>query len=991
MDTKLKKFNLSFLFKFLAVVLCLVCVGGSICQLSSSLVVAEKRELRTENFYDALYFGDSKEIWDTNSFKGEYNSYADRLLRVIASYGDGSEKYFNLKNEIREKENTEKYERVRKNLIATIEQKNSFDDYLVYLSSSDIANCGYIKVEDDLSDYPEYYEEDIYDYEISYGELVSESYSDELIYYETLMTAEAQKMLEETKADGVVLLTSSCGIINDLDETTYNYPAGYYFFKVNDNALSAHLIDRDIITYDKETYEQFRKEYDYEQEYIRENFSSGRYFIKDSEGKVFTNVKGLSKKSSESDLTEVFGKFGFYTHTDLENGMLLPDGRYYTAVGYYSLQESDIFAAGNVYGYEDIDSLMHTTVAPTVTTTLPPVPDIAVETTEHKAEDANSVTHTTVAPTAYSTTYNYYPEESYRVLSEKGTPLVYIGVDMNSESYKNKECNFSEQQNKIILARDMAKDTIKTCGALVILFILLFIFLLVFSGRRFGDRENVYMLPGDRMFTDLRVILDCGLGFLTVMLIIGVLDEFFWNGNVNELIILLLGGLCALFALIVLDLVLFITRHIKTKSLFKRASAVWLVRKLSEKTGKVFKTDVRNKLLNVLLVLFIPVNVFLVFLIWGICDDELELVILMTALTSYDLFTLFLLFKEKKWIEPIKEKMQYVKGFEKETVIKGIIVLAVNLILGLLAAIELANTETVFMTGVLLLFDIFVCIQLVRFIAGVKKIFAAVNEIKEGNYEVQINLFALPSALREPANKLMSLRDGLKTAVDEAVKQEQTKTELITNVSHDLKTPLTSIINYVELLKKCDITDENAKEYLSVLGEKSDRLKKLIEDLVEASKASTGNLKVELMEVSLNEITKQIIGEFSDNFDEKGLSLVSNIPEEDITVKADSKMLYRVLENLMSNVSKYAMENTRVYLSVERRQGRGVISLKNISGSPLNITAEELKARFVRGDEARSTDGNGLGLSIAESLCDIQGGKLNIEINGDLFVAEVVI
>ncbi len=994
MDTKLKKFNLSFLFKFIAVVLCLLCVGGSICQLSATLVMAEKRELQLENLEDALYTGSATELYETKSFKMQYNSYANRLLRIITAYGDGSEEHFNLKNEIQEKESTEKYERIRKNLISSIEQKNGFYDYLVYLDSSDIVNCGYIKTSDILNSITEYYDEDISDSDVSYGELSSRSYSSDLPYYEVPLTDDARKMMEETKADGVVLLPSSCDILDYDDSVIKNFPAGYYFFKVNDNALSAHLINESIITYDKESYKEFKTEYDNEQKYLQENFSSGRYFIKDSEGKVFTNVKGLSKKSSEGDLTEAFGKFGFYTRMDsYGEELVLPDGRYYTGIGYYSLYESDIFAAGKVYNYTDEIPEIYTT-GMTQTTTLPSVtvPETtennSVQTTAVLQPSAQTTVPATLAPTEPTT---YHSSENYPVLTEKDSMEIYIGVDMHSESFKNEECRFSQVEKKITLARDMAKDCVKISGALVILFILLFIFLLVFSGRRFGDRENVYMLPGDRMFTDLRFILDCGLGFLTVMLIIGVLDEFFGNGNVNELIILLLGGLCALFALIVLDLVLFITRHIKNKTLFKRASAVWLVRKLSEKTGKVFKTDMRNKLLNVLLVLFIPVNVFIVFLIWGVCNNEFELVILMTALVSFDLATLFLLFKEKKWINPIKEKMKYVRGFEKETVIKGAIVLGVNFILGLLSVIELTNTETLWFAFALIGFDIFVAIQLIRFIAGVKKIFSAVNELKEGNYDVQINLFSIPSSLHEPANKLMNLRDGLKAAVEEAVKQEQTKTELITNVSHDLKTPLTSIINYVELLKKCDITDGNAKEYLSVLGEKSDRLKKLIEDLVEASKASTGNLKVELMEVSLNEITKQIIGEFSDNFDEKGLTLVETIPEEDITVKADSKMLYRVLENLMSNVSKYAMENTRVYLSVERKQGRGVISLKNISGSPLNITAEELKARFVRGDEARSTDGNGLGLSIAESLCDIQGGKLNIEINGDLFVAEVEI
>lgn len=985
MDTKLKKFNLSFLFKFIAVVLCLLCVGASVCQLSGQLVLAEKRDLRTENFFDAVYFGESKEIWDTNSFKTEYQLYSSKLCDLIAFYGDGSEEYFNLKNEVREKENSEKFERARKNLITEIEQENNFEDYLIYLSTGDIVNCGYLKTEDDLSGGDDFTYDEIEEGDISYQELVSPNYGDYVSIYQPQLSADAHKLLKETKADGVVLLTSSCSIFDfDTDETISNYPAGYYFFKVNDNALAAHLIDHGAVTYSTQTYEQFRKEYDYEQEYLKENFHSARYFIRDAEGRTYTNIKGLDKKSTENDIAEAMDKFGFYTRTDLESGSaLLPDGKYYTDYLNSSIYESDIFATGKEYTYTDEIPEIYTT-GMTQTTTLPSVPEPTTQ-----LPTAETTENETVHTTTYTVTYK--GSVSYGVLEEKGRSDICIGVDMHSESYKKAECRFSQARDKIVLARDMAKDCIKFCAALVLLFILLFIFLIAFSGRRFGDRENVYMLPGDRMFTDFRFILDCGLGFLAALLIISVLDEFFANGNVNELVILLLGGLCALFALIVLDLVLFITRHIKNKSLIKNNSLVWCVRKLSEKSGKVLKTDTRSKLLNVLLALFIPVNVFIVFLIWGVCNDELELVILMTALTSYDLATLFLLFKEKKWIEPIKEKMKYVRGFEKETVIKGAIVLGVNLVLGLLAIFEIVNVESLWFSFILIGFDIFVCIQLVRFIAGVKKIFSAVNELKDGNYDVQINLFSIPRSLHGPANKLMNLRDGLKAAVEEAVKQEQTKTELITNVSHDLKTPLTSIINYVELLKKCDIDDENAKEYLSVLGEKSDRLKKLIEDLVEASKASTGNLKVELMEVSLNEITKQIIGEFSDNFDEKGLTLVETIPEEDITVKADSKMLYRVLENLMSNVSKYAMENTRVYLSVERKQGRGVISLKNISGSPLNITANELKARFVRGDEARSTDGNGLGLSIAESLCDLQGGRLDIEINGDLFVAQVVI
>ncbi len=996
MDTKLKKFNLSILFKFIAVVLCLLCVGGTVVQLSTSLVMAEKRELSEINFYDALYFGNSREDWETESFKREYQIYTDRLSHMLTSYGDGSEEAYNIMAESRDGDAREKTERAGKNLIARIARDQDFFDYLVALSSGDIVSCGFVEISDKLDNSDNFiYAEELDDADMDYGWLSTSTYSGENAVNEIPLTDEVRKLREETKADGILYL-SSAGYLIDYDgESDKLYPAGYYLFKVDDAALRANLIKNNIIGSGHRSFEQFSKEYKEIRQYLEENFPSARYFVRDAVGNTYTNVKSLSKKSDDEKILSAFSKMGFYTVEAEAEGMHLHDGRYYTGNSFFSQLESDVFDEGTVHHYNNMTSVIYTTLP---STTVPETTQATAETTAKVTVSEGVTVPTTPAPTTSAevtaptpaATHEYNGKSAFLVLTEDAKDMdILLGVDMHSESYENKQCRFSQAKNKIILARDITKDCVKTCGALVILFLLLLLFLLVFSGRRFGDREKVYLLPGDKMFTDLRLVIDCGLGFLIAMLIIWVLDEFFSNMNVNGTVLLLLGGLCALFALIVLDLLLFVTRHIKNKTLLKRLSTVWLVSKISEKSGKALKINMSNKLLRVMLALFIPVNVLLVFLVLGICNNEYELLLCMTALVSFDLFTLALLFKEKNWIQPIKEKMNYVRGFKKETVIKGAIVLAINFILGILSVVEIANTETLWFSFILIGFDVFVCIQLVRFIAGVKKIFSAVNEIKEGNYDVQINLFAIPSSLHEPAKKLMSLRDGLKAAVDEAVKQEQTKTELITNVSHDLKTPLTSIINYVELLKKCDITDENAKEYLSVLSEKSDRLKKLIEDLVEASKASTGNLKVEFMEVSLNEITSQIIGEFSDNFDEKGLSLITSFPEENITVKADSKMLYRVLENLMGNVSKYAMENTRVYISAEKRNDRGVISVKNISGSPLNITAEQLKARFVRGDEARTTDGSGLGLSIAESLCELQGGKLNIEINGDLFVAEV--
>ena len=270
-----------------------------------------------------------------------------------------------------------------------------------------------------------------------------------------------------------------------------------------------------------------------------------------------------------------------------------------------------------------------------------------------------------------------------------------------------------------------------------------------------------------------------------------------------------------------------------------------------------------------------------------------------------------------------------------------------------------------------------------------RTVIAAVHRMREGDMNVQIDTAKMPPAVKAFADDVVELQRGLQTAVDNALRDERTKTELITNVSHDLKTPLTSIINYIDLLQRCNIEDETAREYLRVLGEKSERLKKLIEDLVEASKASAGAVKTELTTVSLNELAAQIAGEYADAFAERGLILITQEAQENILVRADGKLSYRVLDNLMGNIKKYAMPGTRVYLTLEQKDGRGILTLRNISEQALGIPVEELRERFVRGDRSRSTEGSGLGLSIAEDLCRLQGAELSLSVDGDLFTASV--
>ncbi len=261
----------------------------------------------------------------------------------------------------------------------------------------------------------------------------------------------------------------------------------------------------------------------------------------------------------------------------------------------------------------------------------------------------------------------------------------------------------------------------------------------------------------------------------------------------------------------------------------------------------------------------------------------------------------------------------------------------------------------------------------------------ALKAIYEGNTNIELDSDELTGVLKQMAIYIEDIAGGLSNAIQQSLKNERQKTELITNVSHDIKTPLTSIINYVDLLKKEEMPNEKTREYLEILDSKSQRLKRLTEDLVEASKASSGNIKLKMEKINVNELIKQVSGEFEDRFKERNLEEIMTLPEENVFIQADGRYLYRVLENLYSNASKYAMEGSRVYLDVVPKQTSIVIQMKNVSKEKLNITTDELMQRFVRGDSSRNTEGSGLGLSIASSLTELQGGKFHIYLDGDLF------
>ena len=266
-----------------------------------------------------------------------------------------------------------------------------------------------------------------------------------------------------------------------------------------------------------------------------------------------------------------------------------------------------------------------------------------------------------------------------------------------------------------------------------------------------------------------------------------------------------------------------------------------------------------------------------------------------------------------------------------------------------------------------------------------EQILKGLKEISGGNLQYKIPLDKLSGNNKRIAEYINNIGSGLDAAVENSVKNERMKTELITNVSHDLKTPLTSIINYIDLLKRENFTDPKVLEYLDILEAKAARLKVLTEDVVEASKASTGNLTLNMTNLDFVEMLHQVIGEFEERFEEHHLTMMVHFPDEPSVICADGQRMWRVLENIFCNVTKYAMEKTRVYAEVQNARNQVIFSLKNISAQPLNFAAEELTERFVRGDVARNTEGSGLGLSIAKSLTELQGGKFQLYLDGDLF------
>lgn len=314
-----------------------------------------------------------------------------------------------------------------------------------------------------------------------------------------------------------------------------------------------------------------------------------------------------------------------------------------------------------------------------------------------------------------------------------------------------------------------------------------------------------------------------------------------------------------------------------------------------------------------------------------------------------------------------------------------------KIVMGLLVVLVLhflvlESGGSVFLLALLMLaVDVLTAVYLIHQVIGRNKLAAGIQKIAAGEVDYKIPLEGLKGGQKNIAEKINSIGAGMDAALEASMKNERLKTDLITNVSHDIKTPLTSIINYVDLLKREKFTDPKILGYLDVLEAKSQRLKTLTEDVVEASKVSSGNITLEYMNINLVEMIQQTSGEFEEKFQARGLQEVLSLPEEEAIIHVDGRRMWRVLENIYNNAAKYAMEGTRIYADLTVQESMVVFNLKNVSQQPLNINADELTERFIRGDVSRSTEGSGLGLSIARSLTEMQGGTFKLYLDGDLF------
>lgn len=329
---------------------------------------------------------------------------------------------------------------------------------------------------------------------------------------------------------------------------------------------------------------------------------------------------------------------------------------------------------------------------------------------------------------------------------------------------------------------------------------------------------------------------------------------------------------------------------------------------------------------------------------------------------------------------------------KRKTTVRVILLFAGHMAVCFILAVGAFYYQNVIALLLLLLFSAWECYMILRKTVEQYQIRQGVEKIRDGALSEKIDLEELHGEERSLAEAINNIGEGLLHAVDDSTKNERMKADLITNVSHDIKTPLTSIINYVNLIKLEKIDNERVQGYIKILDEKSQRLKQLTSDLVEASKISSGNVKLDMQVIDLVELVYQTSGEFNEKFEQKELTIVTKLPKTAVLIRADGRQLYRVIENLYNNVAKYALEKTRVYVDIAYAEEKVIFSIKNVSERSLareNSNAGDLTERFIRGDSSRTTEGSGLGLSIAKSLTVLMGGTFDITVDGDLFKAAI--
>lgn len=518
-----------------------------------------------------------------------------------------------------------------------------------------------------------------------------------------------------------------------------------------------------------------------------------------------------------------------------------------------------------------------------------------------------------------------------------------VGINMQQvrSGIKNDEMvqlyqQFSKEQENYLLAEEDKIAAAKSLAVSLGFIVLSLSLLLVMCGHQ-KNKEGIVLLGIDRGSLELTILIGAGLCAVFLEMVRWIThwkmddNSFYWFEWINkELVPWILAAMAIAVSAVILTLV----KRIKGKMLLSTSSIYRNLSWWKKKTGKIK--------------------------------------------------------------QGIKKLMAYTR--ELPVLKRYILVIVLNLIGGFYALYYLCYLGYLFdldyLPGIIFWLDVlvilgidaFCIVRLLKNALADERIRQGAQKIAQGELSYQIEV---PAGISKEQAGLIEvinhIGEGLEHAVEESVRSERMKTELITNVSHDIKTPLTSVINYVDLLKREKIENERVQEYLEILEKKSLRLKALIEDLVEASKASSGALELQITRLNFNELVNQTNGEFKEKFDQAGLQLVSTIPQETVTFEGDGRRVYRVLENLYGNVAKYAMPGTRVYTELCQKQDKAVFTIKNISREPLNITPEELTERFVRGEQSRTTEGSGLGLSIAKSLTELMKGEFAIHMDGDLF------